>query len=226
MTTISPDLLPLESGDHLTRDEFHRRYLAHPEIKRAELVNGVVYVASPISGWHGKSHGVLSTWMGTYAIDAIGFDCFIDTTMRLDATEVQPDASILRVPPQPGDGEMRTDGYIYGPPLLAAEVAASSASYDLHTKLEAYQRAGVQEYIVWQTLQGRFSWFRLRDGVYVPLRADANGVIESEVCPGLRMPVDDLLAGRYRSVLSALRHPKRARRGRAASGRDDIGTES
>jgi len=41
-TTVS-----LESGDHLTHEEFHRRYLERPDIKKAELVEGVVYVSSP-----------------------------------------------------------------------------------------------------------------------------------------------------------------------------------
>jgi hypothetical protein len=40
--------LPLHSRDRLPRAEFERRYEAHPEIKKAELIEGVVYVSSPI----------------------------------------------------------------------------------------------------------------------------------------------------------------------------------
>jgi hypothetical protein len=39
--------LPLQSGDRLSRAEFERRYQAHPDIK-AELVEGVVILASPV----------------------------------------------------------------------------------------------------------------------------------------------------------------------------------
>ena len=36
---------PLVAGDRLTRDEFLRRWAAHPEIKIAELLGGLVYHA-------------------------------------------------------------------------------------------------------------------------------------------------------------------------------------
>jgi len=48
---------PLESGDRLTRQEFERRYQAMPNIQKAELIEGVVYVASPVRA---TSHGVVS----------------------------------------------------------------------------------------------------------------------------------------------------------------------
>ena len=38
---------PLNNGDRLTRAEFERIYEAHPEIKKAELIEGVVYMPSP-----------------------------------------------------------------------------------------------------------------------------------------------------------------------------------
>jgi hypothetical protein len=43
-------ILPLENGDRLTVAEFERRYEAMPELKKAELINGVVYIPSPICG--------------------------------------------------------------------------------------------------------------------------------------------------------------------------------
>ncbi|MBI2762083.1 MAG: Uma2 family endonuclease, partial [Chloroflexi bacterium] len=57
----------LESGDRLTRDEFHRRYCARPDIHKAELVKGVVYVPSPTRmESHGEPHGSVVLWLGTY----------------------------------------------------------------------------------------------------------------------------------------------------------------
>jgi len=60
------DLLPpLENGYHLTREEYHRRYRERPDIKRAEPVGGVVYVASPVRfEEHSVPTGVMSVWAG------------------------------------------------------------------------------------------------------------------------------------------------------------------
>ncbi len=87
----------------------------------------------------------------------------------------------------------------------------SSASYDLHDKMEAYRRAGVEEYIVWQVLEERIDWFRLRAGRYERLSHDAHGIIASEVFPGLRLDIRAMLAGVRAAVLAALRLPRRRR---------------
>jgi hypothetical protein len=48
----------LESGDRLSRHEFERRYEVMPHIKKAGLVEGVVYVASPLRfESHAEPHG-------------------------------------------------------------------------------------------------------------------------------------------------------------------------
>ena len=53
------------------------------------------------------------------------------------------------------------------------EVAASSVSYDLHEKREAYRRNGVREYIVWRVQDRAIDWFVLRGGAYEPLAPGA-----------------------------------------------------
>jgi hypothetical protein len=59
---------PLENGDRLTREEFERRYEAMPHVKKAELIDGVVYLGSPVRfGRHSEPHAALLTWLGTYA---------------------------------------------------------------------------------------------------------------------------------------------------------------
>jgi Uma2 family endonuclease len=185
---------PLESGDVLSRDEFERIYWQHPEIKKAELIQGVVYVGSPVvEPEHGAPDNVLSTWLGNYAITHPGVRAANNTTVLLaEDDEAQPDVVLRRVD---GLAPVNDRGFIEGSPELVAEIAASSANIAMHRKKESYRRAGVQEYIVWLTRQGLFHWFRLRDGEYVALDPDANGVIESEVFPGLRMDVPRLLAG-------------------------------
>ena len=132
---------------------------------------------------------------------------FDNTTVYLaEDGEVQPDACLVQLSP-PGNARITADEYIEGAPELVVEVAASSASYDLHDKMELYRRAGVQEYIVWQVYERRIDWFRLRDGAYARLAPDARGVISSAVFPGLRLAVAQLLAGDDAGVVAELQSP-------------------
>lgn len=196
----------LESGDRLTREEFHRRYCARPDIKKAELIQGVVYVASPTrSRQHGKPHSLMDGWLNVYAARDPDLEVDNNSTVFMGDSEVQPDVCLYRR----STGRVReTDtGYLEGAPDLVVEVAASSASYDLHDKLELYRRMGVPEYIVWQTEDERISWFRLRDGRYAPIEPDESGIIESEIFPGLRLNVAAMLAGDRNGVLATLAEP-------------------
>src|SRR5688500_12335635 len=120
----------LESGDRLTREEFHRRYCARPDIQKAELIRGVVYVASPArADLHGEPQGAVAIWLGSYAIRRSGVRLMIGPSVFLgDDNEVQPDALLLYDPPPPGGARVRDDHYLEGPPQLVVEVAASSAS--------------------------------------------------------------------------------------------------
>ena len=176
MSTSTSNLVVLESGDRLTRAEFHRRYCARPDIKRAELIQGVVYVPSPTRfDLHDKLSAWAIAWLAAYALNRPGIEFGGSATIYLDEdTEVQPDAFLFRNPPSWSGGIRRTeDGYLEGAPELVVEIAASTASYDLHDKMEAYRRTGVQEYIVWLVLDRRIEWFRLRAGAYVRPEPDA-----------------------------------------------------
>ncbi|GAA6619091.1 Uma2 family endonuclease [Scytonema sp. NUACC26] len=194
---------PLENGDRLNLDEFERRYTAMPHIKKAELIEGIVYMASPVrSRSHGKPHGRLMTWLGVYEAATGGVDLNDNTTVRLDGkNEPQPDA-LLRYE-YGGSSSISEDDYIEGAPELVVEVAASSAANDLHDKKEAYCRNGVQEYIVWQVLNEKLDWFILENGEYVSMEA-ADGVIKSHVFPGLWLDIRALLAGDMVTVLAIL----------------------
>lgn len=215
MVATIETVLPLESGDRLTREEFHRRYCAHPEIKRAELVQGVVYVSSPVRyKVHDEQHGLITVWLGTYALGTPGVRFTNQATYYLSADdEVQPDGSLFRDPAPRGGARVRPDLYIEGPPQLVVEVAASSVNYDLHDKKESYRRAGVHEYIVWRTLDGALDWFRLVDGEYVPVTPDAAGGITSDQFSGLRLAVGKLLTGDGAGVLAELDAAMQAVRG-------------
>ena len=138
---------PLESGDRLTRHEFERRYTAMPHIKKAELIEGVVYLASPLRfRSHGQPHGDLIIWLGNYKVSTPGVELADNTTVRLDLdNEPQPDVVLLIDERLGGQARISDDDYIEGAPELVAEVAASSAAKDLHDKKRAYWRNGVQE---------------------------------------------------------------------------------
>jgi len=198
----SPPILvpPLESGDRLTRAEFHARYCLHPEIKKAELVDGVVYVSSPVHRPHSNPHAILAAWLANYALSVSGVSVEAQISVYLPGSESegQPDACLWR---DGGNAGLTPEKALEGAPELAAEIAGSSASYDLNVKKQVYERAGVQEYVVWQTHEGRFDWWTLRGGRYVPLASDARGVVESGVFPGLRLDVVKLLAGDYRGAI-------------------------
>jgi Uma2 family endonuclease len=186
ISTAGPAIPPLVDGERLTSEEFHRRYEAMPEVKKAELIEGVVYMPSPVrQPQHGKPHGALVGWLVGYWTWTPGVEVGDNSTVRLDnRTEVQPDGLLMISGPE-GQSRIDIDGYIVGGPELVAEVAASSASIDLGVKSASYQRHGVREYVVWRVLDEAVDWFVLRGGVFVPLPVQADGAYHSEVFPGL-----------------------------------------
>jgi Uma2 family endonuclease len=194
--TAAPRIPVLCAGDVLTRDEFERRYAAMPQLKKAELIEGVVYMPSPVRHvQHGHPHFLLASWLAAYVEATPGTDGSSDATLRLDLdNEPQPDL-VLRIAGPTGSSRIDRDGYLAGPPELLVEVAASSVSYDLHQKLHVCRRAGVREYLVLRTDDAAVDWFALRDGTYRQLGADAQGILRSEVFPGLWLDVAALLRG-------------------------------
>jgi len=193
----------LESGDRLSQTEFHRRYCARPDIKKAELVEGVVYVASPVRVLHGEPHGDVMGWLAAYKAKTPGVRMGDNMTVLLDDdNEVQPDAFLWRQ--EPDGPHVNEEGYVEGAPQLVVEIAAGSASYDLHDKMRAYRRNGLREYVVWRVLDQAVDWFRLTEGEYVRVEPDERGIIESAVFAGLRLHVAMMLAGDLAGVLAQL----------------------
>lgn len=210
-SSVSPQvhkstILPLEPGDRLTRAEFERRYEAMPHLIKAELIEGVVYMPSPVrQRRHGRPHAHLIAWLVQYEAGTPGVEVGDNSTARLDLdNEPQPDALLLIDPARGGQARIGTDDYIEGAPELVAEVASSSASYDLHTKLHVYRRSGVREYIVWRVLEQAVDWFVLRDGQYEQLLPGSDGVLRSEVFAGLWLDLAALLRGDIAAVLTAV----------------------
>lgn len=210
----SPKVPVLRAGDRLRRDEFERRYDAMPELKKAELLEGVVYMPSPVRCLqHGFPHGLLAGWLSEFARVTPGVMHCIDSSLRLDLdNEPQPDL-LLRVKAG-GSSRIDGDGYLDGPPELAVEVSASSVSYDLHQKLNVYRRTGVREYLVLRTEDAAVDWFVLRRGDYERLGPDAAAILRSEVFPGLWLDTHALLRGdadaMHATLEAGLRTPEHA----------------
>lgn len=198
---------PLENGDRLTRAEFERRYQAMPENVCAELIEGVVAMASPVRfNVHGEQHAELLHLLMLYRDSTPGIRCGDNATVRLDLdNEPQPDVCLLIDPALGGTVKIDADGYIVGAPELIAEVAASSVSLDLGPKLNAYRRNGVQEYIVWRVQDSEIDWFIHRDGRFDHLQPGSDGITRSEVYPGLWLDANALIQGDLPRVHVALR---------------------
>ncbi len=202
----APPLPYLEPGDHLTRDEFERRYDAMPGLKKAELIEGVVHMASPVRlSRHGRPHIHVSTWLGTYEAHTPGVIVGDNVTIRLDGDNMpQPDVAMIIDPARGGQAILSEDDYIEGAPELVVEVAASTASIDLNTKLRVYRRNNVREYIVWRVLDRAVDWFVLREGRYDGLPVGPDGIYRSEVFPGLWLDPAALVGSDLARVLDVL----------------------
>lgn len=198
---------PLHNGDRLTRAEFERRYEAMPHLKKAELIEGKVYmIASVRLKSHGTPHSQIVTWLGNYVAATPGVIAADNASARFDPdNEPQPDAMLFIDPACGGQARISDDDYLDGAPELAVEVAASSASYDLHDKKRAYRRNGVQEYLVWRTRDEALDWFVLEDERYVQLEPGDDGHIQSRTFPGLHLDTEALLEGDGAAVLDAVR---------------------
>ncbi len=201
----APSVPPLENGDEMTRDEFERRYAAMPHIKKAELIEGVVYMPSPVRAKsHSHPHADLIIVQGNYMDATPGVFLGIDSTIRLDmGNEPQPDA-VLYIDPAKGGQCVWTDDYITNGPELISEISSTTVSRDLGQKFHVYRRNGVREYIVWRVGDLALDWFIRRGEQFDRLMAGADGIIRSEVFPGLWLDGAALVARdrvRVRQVL-------------------------
>lgn len=158
-----------------------------PELKKAELIEGRVYVGSPVSAKdHGEPHAEIIGWLCYYRAFTLGVVVGDNSTVQLDRDNLsQPDAYLRMETNRGGQSAIGEHGYVYKAPELIVEIAATSAQYDLHEKLNVYRRNGVREYIVWRTFDKAVDYFELRDSEFVRRNPDADGIFRSAVFPGL-----------------------------------------
>ena len=183
--TQSRTLPPLVDGQRLDQPTFHERYAAMPEKTRAELVDGVVFMPSPLRGAHGEADRMIGGWLFCYQRAVPCLRSPSNATAILGpGVEVRPDAQ-LRIPDELGGRDRVVDGYVNGPPELVVEVGGSSRVFDLGSKKNSYEKAGVLEYLFVGVEPVDVRWFALRDGRYAEIATGADGIYRSEVFPGL-----------------------------------------
>ncbi|MBN9119946.1 MAG: Uma2 family endonuclease [Planctomycetes bacterium] len=202
VTAPTTRIPPLRAGERLTRAEFERRWDAMPEVKKAELIDGVVYMPA-LSIDHGVSHFDLITWLGMYRMLTRGTEGADNASVRFDDDNMpQPDALLRLLPSHGGRSRITPDRYVEGGPELIVEVANTTADEDLGPKRDLYRKFGVREYIVWRVGDRALDWFVLRSGVYWPLAPGSDGIVRSEVFPGLWLDPTALIAGDAARVLA------------------------
>jgi Uma2 family endonuclease len=210
MATVQEQVPPLAPGDRLTREEFLQLWEAHPEIKKAELIGGTVYMPSPVSVDHGDKENDAGLWMGMYKISTPGIACGHNATSYLLEDAPQADLNLRILPEYGGASWVDENRLLHGIPELLAEICRSRAAYDLHQKLELYQTAGIPEYLAILLFEQEIRWHVLENGVYRLLPPGPDGIWRSGIFPGLWLDGQAFLSGNMPRVLEVLQHGLRS----------------
>jgi len=184
---LSPVLTATElvTGERMTVEEFLRCWEELPELKNAELIDGVVHVSSPVSHEHGSADTLIHLWLAYYAQATPGCQAGNNSTWLMLDSAPQPDA-YLRILPSHG-GQSRVERrYDVGAPELAVEICLTSTEVDFGPKRKLYQKAGVREYITIELFWKRMVWRVLdENAVYVAQTLPPDGIVRSHIFPGL-----------------------------------------
>jgi Uma2 family endonuclease len=195
---------PFATGDKLDRATFHALYLQTPKNFKAELISGVVYVASPVKRAHADTHLLAASWLGNYVLKTPGLRASDNPTTRTDdGTEVQPDLCAYLLPEFGGKVQFTEDGYLQGPPEFVLEVAHSTSADDLSKKKTLYESAGVIEYVVVEVPANRIHWFQQKAGTFRDMKPE-DGVWKSQVFPGLWLGSQSLFDDSFQDLLPTL----------------------
>ncbi len=193
----------LHNGDRMTQAEFHEAYERMPRHFKAELIGGIVYVASPLRLRHGTNHVPLGSVLFAYESATPGTEHGDNTTVILGRdSEPQPDLFLRVLPSHGGRSRTTGDDYVAGPPELLVEIAHSSRSIDLHAKRTDYRTAGVPEYLVYLVDDLRLRWFDLAGDRELTVPAD--GIVRSVQFPGLWIDTAALAARDHGKLMATL----------------------
>jgi Uma2 family endonuclease len=194
-TKMSATPQTLVEGQRLDQPTFHALYQAMPAATRAELIDGVVYMPSPVGLEHGEAQVPMIMWLGYYAANTPGVSAMDNATAVLGwKSEPQPDG-LLRILPSCGGRTWDEAGFVHGAPELVVEVAKATRFVDLGPKLRDYERAGVMEYVVRAINPDEIYWFGQENGTLVQRPMAGEGLYHSSVFPGLWLDPIALLKG-------------------------------
>src|SRR5262249_55521759 len=150
----------------------------------AELIDGVVYMPSPLSHPHARVDALAQSVFGYYMLRSDVCDNLTSATCLMLGSAPQPDLALSLKPRYGGRLQIARRQLASGVPELIVEVCRSSRSYDLGPKLTLYERSGVPEYLAVLVEEKRFEWRLLVQGHYEFLRP-STGVFHSRIFPGL-----------------------------------------
>ncbi len=196
--TDAPRLLI--EGQRLDQPTFHALYEAMPPGTRAELLDGVVYMPSPVGRAHGQAQVPLIVWLSYYAENTPGVEVLDNATTILGSKSEPQPAGLLRILPECGGETADDEGYVRGAPELGAEVAKATRYVDLGPKLAVYEQAGVREYIVRALDPDEVLLFQQEQGSLVKCAPDDDRVFRLRYLPGLWLDPKALLEGDIRRL--------------------------
>jgi len=203
---VSPQMTGKElvTGMKLTLEEFLIRWEAIPELKKAELIDGVVYVPSPVSIEHDNRDLKIHGWLDRFAEETPGCDCGSNGTWKMLGQSPQPD-SYLRILESHGGTSPDKTKYHEGAPELAIEICVSSSKLEFGPKLALFERAGVLEYMTVEPETKRVVWRALVDGSYQTMEPDADCILRSRCFPGLWLDTSAYWAGDRKQMTRTLK---------------------
>jgi Uma2 family endonuclease len=194
-------------SDLVTVEEF---FCLVPDGQKADLIDGVIYMASPDTRRHDRLGGWIKFLLQGYtAVNRLGEvygSRFAFALSEFRAPE--PDVAFVRSERLSLVEERRMVG---GPDIAVEIVSRDSRQRDYGEKKQLYAEAGVSEYWIIDPLQQRVEFHRLHAGRYELVPLEHNRLFRSAVLEGFWLDVEWLVAkslpNEYDILQEILRNP-------------------
>ncbi|MGH7201849.1 MAG: Uma2 family endonuclease [Planctomycetaceae bacterium] len=177
--------------DLVTVDEFFRLV---PDGQKADLLDGVVHMASPDSNRANQLNNFLDFVVtGFVTARDLGGRVYVNRfAFELSDTYApEPDLAYVIRERLHLIEETRMRG---GPDVAVEIVSRDSRTRDYLEKKEVYREAGVGEYWIIDPLQRRVEFWRLSAGRYELVPLEENRIFRSQVLPGFWLDIEWLLS--------------------------------